>query len=226
MDQLKRAACQAAADYLIRCVPEGSVIGVGTGSTTNYFIDALSLVKSRFSGAVSSSISTTYRLKSYNISVFNLNDVKSLPVYFDSADEIDVKGAMIKGGGGALTQEKIIASVADVFVCIADCSKYVRVLGTFPLPIEIIPMARVAIIKRLTQLGGIPFLRVTNRGLPYITDNGNEILDVNGLNILHPIRLEEHINSWPGVVTVGLFSVRRADICLLGTGYGVETIFY
>ncbi|MDU0810669.1 MAG: ribose-5-phosphate isomerase RpiA [Burkholderia sp.] len=225
-DQLKRAVCQAAINYLTLNLPEGAVIGVGTGSTTNYFIDALSLVKSRFHGVVSSSTSTTYRLKAYKISIFNLNDIKSLPVYIDSADEIDDRGAMIKGGGGALTKEKIIASVADTFICIADYSKHVQVLGAFPLPIEIIPIARTAIGRRLVSLGGIPLLRLTNRGLPYITENGNEILDVNKLNIFNPFYLEKRINAWPGVVTVGLFAERRADLCLLGTRHGIKTIIY
>ncbi len=225
-DELKRLVGQAAADYVIQHVPEGSVIGVGTGSTANCFIDALATVKSRYRGAVSSSIATTERLRAHGIQVFDLNEVESLQVYVDGADEIDGSGAMIKGGGGALTREKIVASVAQTFVCIADASKRVPVLGAFPLPIEVVPMARTAIGRRVTALGGVPVLRVTQDGAPYITDNGNEIIDVKGLQITDPRALEAQINGWPGVVTVGLFAVRGADLCLLGTADGVETIVY
>ncbi len=225
-DELKQLVGQAAADYVNANVPEGAVIGVGTGSTANCFIDALVATKQRYRGAVSSSVATTARLQSHGIKVFDLNEIESLPVYVDGADEIDPSGAMIKGGGGALTREKIVASVSDVFVCIADATKRVDVLGQFPLPIEIVPMARTAIGRRVTALGGVPVLRVTKDGVPFITDNGNEILDVKGLRISDPRTLETHINAWPGVVTVGLFAGRGADLCLLGTDTGVETIRY
>jgi ribose 5-phosphate isomerase A len=225
-DELKQLVGQAAADYVNANVPEGAVIGVGTGSTANCFIDALAASKSRYRGAVSSSVATTARLQSHGIRVFDLNEIESLPVYVDGADEIDAQGAMIKGGGGALTREKIVASVSDVFVCIADASKRVDVLGNFPLPIEVVPMARTAIGRRVTALGGVPVLRVQKDGSPFITDNGNEILDVKGLRINDPRAFEAAVNAWPGVVTVGLFAARGADLCLLGAATGVERIEY
>ena len=225
-DELKQLVGQAAADYVNNNVPEGTVIGVGTGSTANCFIDALAMSKQRYRGAVSSSLATTARLQSHGIKVFDLNEIDSLPVYVDGADEIDGGGAMIKGGGGALTREKIVASVADRFVCIADATKRVDVLGNYPLPIEVVPMARTAIGRRLTALGGVPVVRVTRDGAPFITDNGNEIIDIKGMRISDPRALEALINAWPGVVTVGLFAARGADLCLLGTDRGVETIQY
>ena len=225
-DELKRLVGQAAADYVHAHVAEGAIIGVGTGSTANCFIDAIAANKQRYRGAVSSSVATTARLQQHGIKVFDLNEIESLPVYVDGADEIDPNGAMIKGGGGALTREKIVASVSEVFVCIADASKRVRVLGGFPLPVEVVPMARTAIGRRLTALGGVPILRVTKDGTPYITDNGNEILDVKNLKIDDPRAFEAMVNAWPGVVTVGLFASRGADFCLLGTEAGVETIDY
>ncbi|HWT38031.1 MAG TPA: ribose-5-phosphate isomerase RpiA [Paraburkholderia sp.] len=225
-DELKQLVGRAAADYVIANVPEGAVIGVGTGSTANCFIDALAAHKSRYRGAVSSSVATTARLQSHGIQVFDLNEIDSLQVYVDGADEIDASGAMIKGGGGALTREKIVASVSETFVCIADATKRVDVLGQFPLPIEIVPMARTAIGRRVTALGGVPVLRVAKDGTPFITDNGNEILDVKGLRITDPRALEASINAWPGVVTVGLFASRGADLCLLGGETGVEEIRY
>jgi ribose 5-phosphate isomerase A len=225
-DELKQLVGCAAADYVNAHVPEGAVIGVGTGSTANCFIDALAAVKGRYRGAVSSSVATTARLEKHGIKVFDLNDIESLPVYVDGADEIDHGGAMIKGGGGALTREKIVASVSEVFVCIADATKRVDVLGRFPLPVEVVPMARTAIGRRVTAAGGVPVLRVKPDGSPYITDNGNEIIDVKGLQITDPIALEAAVNAWPGVVTVGLFAARGADLCLLGTDTGVETVEY
>jgi len=225
-DELKQQVGQAAADYVNANVPEGATIGVGTGSTANCFIDALAAHRSRYRGAVSSSVATTARLQSHGFRVFDLNEVETLPVYVDGADEIDASGAMIKGGGGALTREKIVASVADVFVCIADASKRVDVLGTFPLPVEVVPMARTAIGRRVAALGGVPVLRVQRDGSPYLTDNGNEILDVKGLRIADPRALETQLNAWPGVVTVGLFAARGADLCLLGGEAGVERIDY
>jgi ribose 5-phosphate isomerase A len=225
-DELKQLVGCAAADYVNAHVPEGAVIGVGTGSTANCFIDALAAVKGRYRGAVSSSVATTARLEKHGIKVFDLNNIESLPVYVDGADEIDHGGAMIKGGGGALTREKIVASVSEVFVCIADATKRVDVLGRFPLPVEVVPMARTAIGRRVTAAGGVPVLRVKPDGSPYITDNGNEIIDVKGLQITDPIALEAAVNAWPGVVTVGLFAARGADLCLLGTDTGVETVEY
>ncbi|SEA82953.1 ribose-5-phosphate isomerase RpiA [Paraburkholderia sartisoli] len=225
-DELKQLVGQAAADYVNAHVPQGAVIGVGTGSTANCFIDALAATKQRYRGAVSSSLATTARLQSHGIKVFDLNEIDSLTVYVDGADEIDASGAMIKGGGGALTREKIVASVSEVFVCIADASKRVDVLGTFPLPVEVVPMARTATGRRITAMGGVPVVRVQKDGTPFLTDNGNEILDVKGLRISDPRTLEMHVNAWPGVVTVGLFAARGADICLLGGDTGVETIVY
>src|SRR6476661_7428322 len=174
-DELKQLVGQAAADYVNANVPEGAVIGVGTGSTANCFIDAIAKSKARYRGAVSSSLATTARLESHGFKVFDLNEIESLPVYVDGADEIDESGAMIKGGGGALTREKIVASVSDVFVCIADATKRVSVMGRFPLPIEVVPMARTAIGGRVAALGAVPVVRVQKDGSPFITDNGNEI---------------------------------------------------
>jgi ribose 5-phosphate isomerase A len=225
-DELKRLVGQAAVDYVNAHTLYGAVIGVGTGSTANCFIDALAAHKNRYRGAVSSSLATTARLQQHGIRVFDLNEVESLPVYVDGADEIDPQGAMIKGGGGALTREKIVASVSELFVCIADASKRVDVPGRFPLPIEVVPMARTAIGRRVMDLGGVPVLRVCQDGTPYVTDNGNEIIDVKGLQIVDPVALEATINGWPGVVTVGLFAIRGADVCLLGSQQGVETIVY
>ena len=225
-DELKQLVGRAAADYVNANVPEGAIIGVGTGSTANCFIDALATSRPRYRGAVSSSVATTARLQSHGFKVFDLNEIDSLPVYVDGADEIDASGAMIKGGGGALTREKIVASVADVFVCIADASKRVAVLGQFPLPVEVVPMARTAIGRRVTALGGVPVVRVTQDGTPFITDNGNEIIDVKTLKIADPLALEAQLNAWPGVVTVGLFAARGANVCLLGTPGGVERIDY
>jgi ribose 5-phosphate isomerase A len=225
-DELKRLVGQAAADYVNVHAPQGAVIGVGTGSTANCFIDAIALNKNRYRGAVSSSVATTARLQQHGIRVFDLNEVESVPIYVDGADEIDTTGAMVKGGGGALTREKIVASVSEVFVCIADASKRVDVLGRFPLPIEVVPMARTAIGRRVMGLGGVPVLRVRQDGTPYVTDNGNEIIDVKGLQIADPRALETTINGWPGVVTVGLFANRGADLCLLGSDHGIETLSY
>ena len=225
-DELKQRVAEEAAAYVNANVPEGAIIGVGTGTTANRFIDVIAQTKSRYRGAVSSSLATTARLEAHGFKVLELNEIEALPVYVDGADEIDPHGAMIKGGGGALTREKIVASVADVFVCIADASKRVGVLGTFPLPVEVIPMARTAIGRRLAALGGVPMVRVQQDGTPFMTDNGNEIIDVKALKISDPRALEAQINAWPGVVTVGLFAARGASLCLLGTENGVETIHY
>jgi ribose 5-phosphate isomerase A len=225
-DELKQLVAAAAADHVVNHLPEGAVIGVGTGSTANLFIEALAKSKSRFRGAVSSSLGSTARLEAHGFKMLDLNDIESLPLYVDGADEIDPHGAMVKGGGGALTREKILASVADVYLCIADANKRVDVLGAFPLPIEVVPMARTAIGRRVTAMGGVPILRVCADGSPYMTDNGNEIIDVKALKITDPRALEAQINAWPGVVTVGLFAARGANLCLLGTANGVERIDY
>ena len=218
-DELKQAVAQAAADYVAKNAPEGSIIGIGTGSTANFFIDALAPLKNKYKGAVASSEATRKRLESHGIPVFDLNDVAEIPVYVDGADEIDAGLNMIKGGGGALTREKIVAAVAQTFVCICDASKLVDVMGTFPLPVEVIPMARAHVARELAKLGGTPVLREG-----FVTDNGNLILDVRGLSIIDPKGLEAKINQITGVVTNGLFAVRPADVLLLGTGEGVRTI--
>lgn len=214
-DELKLAVAREAIKYVV----EDAIVGVGTGSTANYFIDELAKMKSRIDGAVASSQASADRLKSHGIRVVDLNSVNELPVYVDGADEITEHLAMVKGGGGALTREKIVAAVAGQFICIADESKLVGVLGKFPLPVEVIPMARSHVGRELVKLGGQPALR---QG--FTTDNGNLILDVYGLNILKPLELEEELNNITGVVTNGLFARRGADILLLGTAAGVKTI--
>ncbi|MFO7582703.1 ribose-5-phosphate isomerase RpiA [Guyparkeria sp.] len=210
-EQGKQLAAQAAIEY----VPAGSVVGVGTGSTVNYFIDELAKIKNRIEGAVSSSEASTKRLKEHGIEVFDLNSVDSVPVYIDGADESNENLQLIKGGGGALTREKIIAQLADKFVCIADETKLVDVLGTFPLPVEVIPMARSMIARELVKRGGQPVYRDG-----FVTDNGNQILDVHNLSIMEPAKLEAELNNLPGVVTVGIFALRPADVLILGTADG------
>lgn len=214
-DELKKAVGWAALKY----VEPGTIVGVGTGSTAAHFIDALATMKHQIEGAVSSSDASTAKLTALGIPVFDLNNIDEIGVYVDGADEINARMQMIKGGGAALTREKIVASVAKTFVCIADASKKVDILGAFPLPVEVIPMARSAVARRLAALGGQPEYR---QGV--VTDNGNVILDVHGLSILDPAALEDTINSIPGVVTVGLFARRGADIALIGTPEGVETL--
>lgn len=221
-DELKQAVARAAIDYVV----DGEIIGVGTGSTANYFIDELGKIKDRIKGAVASSEATATRLRGHGIDVVDLNDVESISVYVDGADEIDATGAMIKGGGAALTREKIVASVSKRFVCIADGSKLVRAMGTFPLPVEVIPMAATAVARALTALGGQPRLRTKAGGEPFVTDNGGHILDVAGLTIDDPKALEGRINGIVGVITVGLFARRGADVCLLGTADGVKTMTF
>ena len=218
-DQLKQAVARAAIEYVV----DGEIIGVGTGSTANFFIDELAKIKHRIRGAVASSDATAARLAGHGIPVFDLNEVESMPVYIDGADEITPQGAMIKGGGAALTREKIVASVAQRFVCIADGSKLVDYLGAFPLPVEVIPMARAAVARQLAKLGGEPRLRLKD-GQPLLTDNGCLILDVAGMKIAQPAQLEAEINNIAGVVTVGLFARHGADVCLLGTADGVRTL--
>jgi len=214
-DELKQAVAKEA----IKHVVEDAVVGVGTGSTANFFIDELAKIKNRISGAVASSDRSAERLKGHGIRLFDLNSVNELPIYIDGADEITEHLTMIKGGGGALTREKIVAAVAKKFVCIADESKLVPVLGRFPLPVEVIPMARAYVARQMVKLGGLPQLR---EGLA--TDNGNIVLDVRGLSILNPVELETSINNITGVVANGLFARRGADVLLLGTKSGVKTI--
>lgn len=213
-DELKQAVAREA----IKFVVGDSVIGVGTGSTANFFIDELAKMKGRIAGAVASSEKSAERLKAHGIHVFDLNEVNELPVYVDGADEITEHLAMIKGGGGALTREKIVAAAAKKFVCIADESKLVPVLGKFPLPVEVIPMARAYVARQMVRLGGQPKLREG-----FTTDNGNIVLDVRGWSILDPVELETSINNVTGVVTNGLFARRGADVLLLGTNSGVKT---
>jgi ribose 5-phosphate isomerase A len=220
-DELKQAVARAAIDYVVA----GEIVGVGTGSTANFFIDELAKIKQSIPGAVASSEATAARLRSHGIAVLDLNDVTSMPVYIDGADEIDGSGAMIKGGGAALTREKIVASVAEKFVCIADGSKLVKVLGKFPLPIEVIPMAQAAVSRQLSLLGGMPKLRLKD-GKPLITDNGNVIIDVHGLEITNPSGMEALMNNIAGVVTVGLFAKQGATVCLLGTAEGVKKMTF
>jgi len=214
-DDLKQAVAREA----IRYVVDDAVIGVGSGSTANFFIDELGKVKNRIAGAVASSEKTAERLKKHGIRVLDLNGVDELPVYIDGADEITEHLAMIKGGGGALTREKIVSAVAKKFVCIADESKLVPVLGKFPLPVEVIPMARAYVARQMVKLGGQPKLREG-----FVTDNGNIVLDVWGLSILNPVELETAINNVTGVVTNGLFARRGADVLLLGNQSGVKTM--
>ena len=216
-DELKALVGQAATEY----VEPGSIIGVGTGSTVNCFIDALAKMPVRIEAAVSSSQQTTARLQALGIEVLDANAVESLAVYVDGADEIDHAGCMIKGGGAALTREKIIADIAQRFVCIADESKLVTTLGRFPLPVEVIPMAAAQIARRLRKLGGEPLLRVG-----VVTDNGGQIIDVRGLEIGEPNALEREINQWPGVVSCGIFARNKASVCLLGTALGVKTLTF
>ena len=216
-DELKALVGKAALAHVVR----GELVGVGTGSTVNHFIDALATIKGEIRGAVSSSVKSTERLLALGIPVFEASEVTGLAVYVDGADEIDLRGHMIKGGGAALTREKIVADLAERFVCIADESKRVPVLGAYPLPVEVIPMAAAQITRAFAKLGGTASLRAG-----VTTDNGNPILDVRGLRITDPLAMETEVNQWPGVVTVGIFARHRASICLLGTAQGVQTLSY
>jgi ribose 5-phosphate isomerase A len=214
-DDLKRAVAQAAIAY----VPTDCIVGVGTGSTANCFIDELAKIKHKLRGAVASSEASAKRLQGHGIEIFSLNDAGTLPVYVDGADEITRHLHMLKGGGGALTREKIVAAASKKFICLCDASKLVDVLGKFPLPIEVIPMARSYIAREIVKLGGQPKLREG-----FTTDNGNIIIDVHGLQIMNPVELESILNELPGVVTNGLFARRGADVLLLGKPEGVQTI--
>ncbi|GAB4397625.1 MAG: ribose-5-phosphate isomerase RpiA [Rhodoferax sp.] len=218
-DELKAQVGQAALRYVV----PGEIVGVGTGSTVNHFITALASVRDRIPGAVSSSEASTQRLRALGIPVFDANDVGELAVYIDGADEIDPRGYMIKGGGAALTREKIIAAQSRQFVCIADASKQVATLGRFPLPVEIIPMAAQRLVRQFAALGGQARLRLRD-GAPLVTDNGQHILDVTGLQITDPLAFEAQVSQWPGVVTVGVFAFQKAQVCLLGTAQGVQTL--
>ncbi|AFL76053.1 ribose-5-phosphate isomerase RpiA [Thiocystis violascens] len=213
-DAMKKQAAEAALAYV-----EGGVVGVGTGSTVNHFIDALATIKGRIEGAVSSSEASTERLKGHGIPVLDLNSAGELSIYVDGADESNERLQLIKGGGGALTREKIVAAASRQFVCIADESKLVKVLGRFPLPVEVIPMARSYVARELVRLGGTPIWREG-----FVTDNGNLILDVQHLEIADPLQFEQRINNLAGVVTVGIFALRPADVLILGTPNGAKTI--
>lgn len=218
-DEMKKAVGQAAVDYIKGRLAKDSIVGVGTGSTANCFIDALAEIKHMFDGAVASSDATAERLKAHGIPVFDLNSVSEMDVYVDGADEFDAELNLIKGGGGALTREKIVAAVAKEFVCIVDSTKKVDVMGEFPLPVEVIPMARSLVARELVKLDGMPVWREN-----FVTDNGNMILDVYDLEITDPKALEEQLNNIVGVVTNGLFAQRGADVVLMGTEDGVQTI--
>ena len=218
-DELKTLVGQAALQYVV----PGEIVGVGTGSTVNKFIDALATIKHTIQGAVSSSVASTERLKALGIPVFDSNEVASLSVYIDGADEIDAQGYMVKGGGAALTREKIVAAQSRQFVCIADDTKLVKVLGAFPLPVEVIPMAAARVMRQFEAMGGQAALRLKD-GQPLVTDNGQHIVDVKGLQIADPLAFESQVNNWPGVVTVGVFAHQKAQVCLLGTALGVKTL--
>jgi len=214
-DEMKRKAAEAAMEYVVH----DEIVGVGTGSTVNHFIDCLAEIKGKIKGAVSSSEASTERMEKLGIKVYDLNSVDCIPVYIDGADESNHNLSLIKGGGGALTREKIIAGASDKFVCIADESKLVDVMGKFPLPVEVIPMARSYIARKIAKMGGRPVWREN-----FITDNGNMILDVHDMDIMEPIKMEDEMNSWAGVVTCGLFARRGADVLILGTKDGARTV--
>ncbi len=220
-DELKTLVGQAALQYVV----PGEIVGVGTGSTVNKFIDALATIKHSIVGAVSSSTASTARLQALGIPVFDANEVGELAVYIDGADEIDGRGYMIKGGGAALTREKIVAAQSRQFVCIADESKLVQTLGAFALPVEVIPMATQRLMRQFAAMGGVASVRMKD-GAPLVTDNGQHLLDVTGLCISEPLAFESQVNQWPGVVTVGVFAHQKAQVCLLGTASGVRVIAY
>lgn len=221
-DSLKKLVGRAALDF----VQPNSIIGVGTGSTVNKFIEALVEARLPLKGAVSSSNASTRLLQEAGITVFEPHEVDALDIYIDGADEIDPTGCMLKGGGGALTREKIVADLSRNFICIADQSKRVQVLGTFALPVEIIPMASAQLTRLFSSINGQAKLRRLADGRAFTTDNGMHILDVHGLQITNPLALEQEVSAWPGVVTTGIFARNKANVCLLGTGVGVETLRY
>jgi len=214
-DEMKKLAAEAALEY----VSAGDIVGVGTGSTANHFIDALARIKGKIDGTVASSEASAARLRSHGIAVLDLNAVDEIPVYVDGADESNRYLHLIKGGGGALTREKIVAAASRRFVCVADHTKLVDMLGAFPLPIEVIPMARSYVARQIARMGGNPVLREN-----FVTDNGNVILDIHNLTITEPVKLETELNSIVGIVTNGLFACRPADVLLLGTPNGLQTL--
>jgi ribose 5-phosphate isomerase A len=220
-DELKTLVGQAALQYVV----PGDIVGVGTGSTVNKFIDALGSMRGKIKGAVSSSVASTERLLALGIPVFDSNEVDELSVYIDGADEIDGQGNMVKGGGAALTREKIVAAQSRKFVCIADESKLVQTLGKFPLPVEVIPMAAKRVMRQFAAMGGQAQIRMKD-GQPLLTDNGQIIVDVTGLQITDPLAFEAQVSQWPGVVTVGVFAFQKAQVCLLGTASGVKTLTF
>jgi ribose 5-phosphate isomerase A len=220
-DELKTLVGQAALQYVV----PGEIVGVGTGSTVNKFIDALASMKDQIKGTVSSSVASTERLKALGIPVFDANEVDELSVYIDGADEIDNFGNMVKGGGAALTREKIVAALSAKFVCIADESKLVEKLGKFPLPVEVIPMAAKRVMRQFSAMGGQANIRLKD-GQPLLTDNGQILVDVTGLQITDPLSFENEVSQWPGVVTVGVFAHQKAQVCLLGTANGVKTLTF
>jgi ribose 5-phosphate isomerase A len=220
-DELKALVGQAALQYVVA----GEIVGVGTGSTVNKFIDALATMKDRVRGAVSSSNASTQRLRAIGVQVFDSNEVDRIAVYIDGADEIDHRGFMIKGGGAALTREKIVAAQSRRFICIADESKLVDVLGRFPVPVEVIPMAAQRVMRQFAAMGGAAQVRLKD-GQALVTDNGQHIVDVSGLQIGDPLAFESEVNQWPGVVTVGVFAHQKAAVCLLGTAAGVRTLAF
>jgi len=220
-DELKAMVGQAALQFVV----PGEIVGVGSGSTVNKFIDALACMKDRIKGAVSSSVASTQRLQALGLAVFDSNEVERLSVYIDGADEIDHRGNMIKGGGAALTREKIVAAQSTKFVCIVDESKLVQTLGKFPVPVEVIPMAVQRITRQFAALGGTSSVRLKD-GEPLVTDNGQFILDVAGLQISDPLAFESEVSQWPGVVTVGVFAFQKAQVCLLATPEGVKTMTF
>lgn len=219
-DDMKVQVGRAALQYVGR----GEVIGVGTGSTVNKFIDALATMPGHVAGAVSSSVASTQRLLAIGVPVLDSNEIDELAVYIDGADEIDHRGFMVKGGGAALTREKIVAAMSRRFVCIADESKLVEVLGNFPLPVEVVPMATRRLLREFSEMGGQGAVRMAGNGEPLVTDNGQHIIDVRGLRIVDPIAFEATVSQWPGVVTVGVFARQKATVCLLGTPGGVRTL--
>ncbi|MGL4767945.1 MAG: ribose-5-phosphate isomerase RpiA [Formosimonas sp.] len=221
-DQLKRMVAQKAIEY----VPHGAIIGVGTGSTADLFIDELAHIKQHIQGAIASSERSKARLEAHGIRVFDVNEVESVPVYIDGADEIDPQGNMLKGGGAAHTREKICASIAEQFICICDASKQVAVLGQFPLPVEVVPLARAAVARQLVELGGAPVWRMNADGTPLVTDNGCHILDVHGLQIDEPLALEMQLTLMAGVLTVGIFAQNPADVALIASSQGVDVLNY
>ena len=220
-DEMKLAVAKAAIEY----IPDDCIVGVGTGSTANFFIDELAKIKGRIEGTVASSEASAARLKAHGIRVFDLNSVDKMPVYVDGADEVNHYLQMVKGGGGALTREKIVAAQSGQFVCIADASKLVHTLGKFPLPVEVIPMATRRLMAQFAAKGGTCTVRMQG-DQPLVTDNGQHILDVRGLHIDNPLAFESGVSQWPGVVTVGVFAFQRAHVCLLGTADGVRTLHF